>query len=557
MYGLLRGDPRSREGATVKHHFLCNVCNTLAKTYGNKYRFFASYDASFLSLLSAGQMSHYPRNTGQGCRFWGMPRSSPRSEIRYASSIAFLTGQAKMLDKYYETGSHSADIVLRLMNRTSQKAKKVLMELNFPPTLIQDQIRRQHQLEQQPGVTLTELCEPTETVVSQLFEHTAILADEPQNRAPLYQIGRNVGALMYVLDSLADLRKDMKTQEFNPFLACGSLTTFLPRRPLAQIRQLSHDFIQQRLNYIQEHIQYLRFKNYGNAVVTTLTRDLKTRVTQILDSVRHREDPIVSFLTLPPKRVLIPSLALLIIPMILQSGDGDCTDCCCEESGSSSCGSTDCSGSSSPTDTDVLIHVVEGGTGGIIGGGSAAAVNRLRKPPKPTPPARAPAPPLQTRSPPPPPELHADKWILPTPPPSTQPPSTPPPSTRTPRRGHDFIGSPPPNYHPVYDPRMHQPRDQLIDWIKNKLDEKWRDQPKIIHDTWKFLTAPRGDGTVFEKWYQNYQDSQTESRVTPQSPPSDISADAQSMKATLKEGAIFHDPTPTLSTKELKFYRGV
>jgi len=380
LYGLLQFVPANDHEKNVKKRFFCSLCNYLAHKYGNISRYFVNHDAAFLSILSSAQM---PEETalreGGRCVLWNH-RFVNVKELEYAGAVALLMGRSKMLDSYYDSGSTVSDVMIRMLNRKSVEAEKVLKRLDFPSTIFDEQMRRQHALERMEGdATLEELCEPTGRVVSKVFEHTASLSGMNENREALSLIGSDLGSLMYVLDSYTDISDDVSENKFNPFIACRSIEPVLNRGNLNRIFKISWDFSRQRLLRIKENCERLYVRRYGSLVLRTLTTDLERRMQAILSAVnsRKRETNLL-------KNQLLPAIAL--VGFKLKTQNGDCEDCfLCWDVGDCTMALT------SMVVEHVLTATATGGGAAVIGGAAASVIsNVFNRPSEPSAPEETP-----------------------------------------------------------------------------------------------------------------------------------------------------------------------
>ena len=87
--------------------------------------------------------------------------------------------------------------------------------VGFDTREIEELTAQQGPLESQDGHDFLVYSRPTEESVGAAFEHTAVLAERPENRRPLRQIGRLFGRLVFLLDAYRDLDEDRAAGHFN------------------------------------------------------------------------------------------------------------------------------------------------------------------------------------------------------------------------------------------------------------------------------------------------------------------------------------------------------
>jgi len=393
-------------------------------------------------------------------------------ELEYAGAVALLMGRSKMLDSYYDSGSTVSDVMIRMLNRKSLEAERVLKRLDFPSTIFDEQMRRQHALELMEGdATLEELCEPTGRVVSKVFEHTASLSGMNENREALSLIGSDLGSLMYVLDSYTDISDDVSENKFNPFIACRSIQPVLNRGNLNRILKISWDFSRQRLLRMKENCERLNVRRYGSLVLRTLTTDLETRIQGILSAVnsRKRETNLL-------KNQLLPAIAL--VGFKLKTQNGDCEDCfLCWDVGDCTMALT------SMVVENVLTATATGGGAAVIGGGAASVIsNLLNRPSEPSAPEETPEEQLGE------PEEEDLEEL--------EPSETEPPPERAPEIPDQTVPEvPPKDTSTINPPEQVPPRNQIASSDPNFLQRLWNDTPFVrdLFDDWKRRWAPEAE----------------------------------------------------------------
>ncbi|HUS79057.1 MAG TPA: DUF5685 family protein [Patescibacteria group bacterium] len=361
MYGLLFSAPVDLQEKSIRKYHYCSLCNALGRGYGHQFRYLTNHDATYLSMLTAAQMNVESMLQSPRCALRG--RAVSRTEQEYSSAVSLMMAKTKLLDDYYDGRSRLASVKLALMGKAVGKAEACLAGLGFPYEIFEEEVRRQHLLERRwPGASLEDLCAPTEEIVSSLFRHTAVLSRRRENAGVLSEIGRDVGALMYVMDSYSDVGEDGKRGSFNPLLSCEGIWP-TSRRRLGRLKSFSKDFARGRLERIRENCARLNLDNNARLTLSTLTTDLQRRI-----------DSIIEFANQPRNRFYMMSLVFpavyLLYPNVGQSGE--CDDCCpCDIC------MTDCEAEIQSTYdyiTDSLITAGAATAGGAIAAGAANSV---------------------------------------------------------------------------------------------------------------------------------------------------------------------------------------
>jgi len=81
-------------------------------------------------------------------------------------------------DKIDDDSSNSARLAAKIVNAQIPLAVNSLEKLGFKTQAVFSEAKRQKTLESSPSTDLDELASPTENAVSQIFFHTAIMANK-------------------------------------------------------------------------------------------------------------------------------------------------------------------------------------------------------------------------------------------------------------------------------------------------------------------------------------------------------------------------------------------
>jgi hypothetical protein len=224
MFGLLQGcgcHMRREERQEWMGH-ICGLCLALRRDHGQVSRLTTNYDAALLSVLCEAQAATPAPRASHFCPL----RSGGRADVvdwgqvgaRYAAAICVLMAATKIAD-------HVADgegwfrllpaVSAGMAGRWTRQARRAAAELGFDAEQIEAQTQRQTALEQQAGGDFMLFSLPTELAAGAAFGHTAVLAGCPANIAPIEQVGRMYGRIMYLLDSYRDYTADIAAGRFN------------------------------------------------------------------------------------------------------------------------------------------------------------------------------------------------------------------------------------------------------------------------------------------------------------------------------------------------------
>lgn len=243
-------------------HSLCGLCQQLKQDYGSVARFLVNRDALILQLLTEAQLSQQPPSQKIRCGVQPLLHSATANPkaAKFAAAVTVMMFWGKLTDTiqdakgFFGFFSRSvAKFILWKYRHKIKKAENVLRELDFDVQVIYDLFEQQQKLEQSAEFSsLDEAAEPTAHGLAALFAHTAILANCLENIDSLKRLGKEVGAMLYILDARDDLSKDIKQKHFNPlskvFDAEDKATYFLYQKH----QLVNEQFLSLKICYHQE-----------------------------------------------------------------------------------------------------------------------------------------------------------------------------------------------------------------------------------------------------------------------------------------------------------------
>ncbi|MDF3290428.1 DUF5685 family protein [Streptomyces silvisoli] len=248
MFGIIRPcRHRLSEGlATSWTAHLCGLCLALRDDHGQLARVATNYDGLIISVLveAQSQRSGDWRRTAGPCPLRGM-RTAPVAKgegARLAAAVSLVLASAKVRDHIADRDGllgrrPVAAAARRVAGSWDRRGASVGAGIGFDTAVLVDAVDRQTGIEALagPGTPLLAVTEPTETATAAAFEHTAVLAGRPGNRAPLAEAGRLFGRLAHLLDAVQDLTADQRSGAWNLLTATGT--------SLAEARRLCDDAV--------------------------------------------------------------------------------------------------------------------------------------------------------------------------------------------------------------------------------------------------------------------------------------------------------------------------
>ncbi|MBF6425353.1 regulator [Nocardia cyriacigeorgica] len=234
MFGLLKPCAHSAAKYGVDpgqwQAHMCGLCLGLRDGHGQLARSATNTDAIVLSMLTEAQLDGPGERTTAGrCALRGMRRAQVATAdskgIMLASTASLLLGSAKIRDHVddRDTAALTRRPMTTMSTRWADAARRQARLIGFDVEPLvaaldsqSDRERRAHLL------TLDELTEPTQLCVAEFFAHSAVLADRPDNIAPLREAGKHFGHIAHLADAIEDYESDLERGRFNPLAATGT-----------------------------------------------------------------------------------------------------------------------------------------------------------------------------------------------------------------------------------------------------------------------------------------------------------------------------------------------
>ena len=244
-----------------------------------------NHDAVFYSLLYSAQTRD--KIETQNCPL-RLKNTKPTENIGliYGSAIAMIMASTKVDDDVIDQNNIVSRFIAKIIKQKMPNVITDLDGLDFNLKYVSSEIKRQQVLENQETVSLVDLTIPTENVVSEIFTHTARLSNNIANVEPLADMGRNVGRLMYIVDSYVDLPDDVANGRFNALARKGLHDT---RASLLYVKELSV----QAFRNIHNSVDHLELPSHAGivkeALITSLKQGLKTLFNPNLYSVQNMQ----------------------------------------------------------------------------------------------------------------------------------------------------------------------------------------------------------------------------------------------------------------------------
>jgi hypothetical protein len=319
-------------GAAWQAH-LCGMCLSLRDDHGQAARLATNYDGLVISVLAEAQAAGAPeRRTAGRCALRGLRKADVTVGdcARLAATVSLVLAAAKIRDHaddgdgaYGRPGVRGA--ATALAGRWAAASARTGEQLGFEVGVLTEAVGRQLAVEAAagPGTDLLTVTEPTETATAAAFAHTAVLAGQPANQAPLAEAGRLFGRIAHLVDAVEDLDDDRRAGAWNPLLATGT--------GLAEARRLCDD----ALLGIRLALAETRFTD-DRLVQALLVRELTRSVQRVFSpgaagQHAHAHSAPAGGTGVPGCGLPVAAAALTSL-VALRRRHGGCCRGCCEDS---------------------------------------------------------------------------------------------------------------------------------------------------------------------------------------------------------------------------------
>ncbi|EIV90963.1 DUF5685 family protein [Frankia sp. QA3] len=237
MFGVVRPCQRQLSGdlqaAWMSH--LCGLCLTLRDHHGQWTRVATNVDAVLVSVLVTAQtVAPAERRRAGPCPLRAMRRievaASAEAGPRLAAAVSLAAGATAVRDHIADGDGPlrrrpAAAIARRLADRAVAAADHTGSVVGFDVALLERAAVEQRAREggsARGRAALLDALAPTESSVSAVLAHTAVLAGLDDNRAPLAAVGRHLGRVVHLLDAVTDQDDDARSGSWNPLTATGT-----------------------------------------------------------------------------------------------------------------------------------------------------------------------------------------------------------------------------------------------------------------------------------------------------------------------------------------------
>ena len=215
----------------------CSLCRALGKRYGLFSRLILSYDATFLAVLTFAEQDEAPSFKPGRCPF------NPTKRCNYCMNgedlfdsvcaAAILMFYYKVRDNLSDGGFFGRLAARLLLPYAALKRRKAMKIYPEAERWIYEAMKTQREAEAKGSASFDEAAHPSADALGKLAAQNA-----KKNPAAYYKLGYFLGRWVYLMDAANDMKRDIKTGDYNVFVQAFSLKDAnLDEEQLSQIRQ--------------------------------------------------------------------------------------------------------------------------------------------------------------------------------------------------------------------------------------------------------------------------------------------------------------------------------
>lgn len=264
----------------------CTLCKRMGLAYGRISRLTLSYDCTFLVMVLLGLSDDCPSfssgrcvvNPTKACFFC----SGGEEVFRYAGAVSILLTDAKLRDDLAD-GKPMEKLragFLRMLGHFS--AKKAARAFPKLAAQVEEYLQAQTQAEKESPASLDACAHPTATLLAGVLRQWA--GEDEKLAVILEQFGYFLGRWVYLMDAADDLRKDLASGEFNPFIGALGLDGIpsLEGEQRRQAEEACNGVLNMTVSRIIAPLTLLEWKRFGPIIENVIYKGLPEMQREIL-----------------------------------------------------------------------------------------------------------------------------------------------------------------------------------------------------------------------------------------------------------------------------------
>jgi len=222
MFGYIRAykpELRVKEFEMYKAIY-CTLCKRLGKNYGVLARLTLSYDFTFLALLDLSLKEGCIETKRKCCAFNPLKKCNyckeTGSEFDFSSAAAMIMLYYKIKDNITDEKGIKRLGYLAIKPFFFSAYKKAKVKFPYIDEIMAEYIKEQSAFEKEKIYDADRAADPTANALAGLFE---LLSDDATQKRILNRLGYSLGRYIYLIDAVADLEKDKKSGNYNPYFS--------------------------------------------------------------------------------------------------------------------------------------------------------------------------------------------------------------------------------------------------------------------------------------------------------------------------------------------------
>lgn len=279
MFGHLPGPAMccQKAAALYRAHF-CGLGTSLHRHYGAWARWLVNRDSAFLALLGSALAPEPPRLCQTTCcNQFAAPRDlvADNAVLQYTAAVTICGLSAKLDDDAHDEHGwrrRLARTASRTLDTPIGDALGLLHALRFPVMQVRNWMAGQNQIET-VSASLHDCAQSTSAAYGEIVAHLANVANAPQAKATLHQLGESLGFLIYAQDAWDDWAQDRKRGQFNPLHAFPHITGR---------REVLLPALEAALHRLRAAFDYLPLQRNRDLLCSVLIDGAEQRVMQVV-----------------------------------------------------------------------------------------------------------------------------------------------------------------------------------------------------------------------------------------------------------------------------------
>ena len=256
--------------------FMCGMCISTKRLYGNYPRLFISNDVNFFNVLFHSVTNTDVTVKNSNCFSHPIHKRSILQETDLTKKLSVanvLLTYWNIYDDTVDGGSVKKKTALRFFRKAYNKAKKDFPELD---EVVDKRYGELRQLEQSNCGSIDRVAHAF-AELSQDFATLVLGEDATEHVKTLCY---NLGKWIYLIDALDDVEKDIKRRNYNPFVSCYNVKTVEELRTKHYELQFEMFAV---LNRIAQSYNDMNLTKYTCILNNVLFDSIRNKTKQILN----------------------------------------------------------------------------------------------------------------------------------------------------------------------------------------------------------------------------------------------------------------------------------